>query len=56
MPCCNEIAEKVGQDKPVKDATEAYDKAYGSYQPHPHDAKSTPLPHEPTPMKLGTGK
>lgn len=53
MPCACELAEKVGQDKPVKDATEAYDKAYGSYQPHPHDAKTTPLPHEPSPMKLG---
>lgn len=51
MPCCDELAQKVGQDKPVKDATEAYDKAYGAYQPHDHDHKTTALPHEPSPMK-----
>jgi hypothetical protein len=56
MPCAQELAEKVGQDKPVKDATEAYDKAYGSYQPHAHDHKNAPLTAEPKPMKLGTGK
>jgi hypothetical protein len=56
MPCNEEIAAKVGQDKPVKDATEVYDKAYGTYQPHDHDTKTTPLPHPPSPMKLGTGK
>ena len=51
MPCAVELAEKVAQDKPVKDGAEAYDKAYGTYQPHDHDFKSTPLPHEPAPIK-----
>lgn len=56
MPCACEIAEKVGQDKPDKDAIEVYDKSYGKYEPHDHDHKTTPLPNEPKPFTLGTGK
>ena len=53
MPCAQEIAKQVGQDKSVKDATEAYDKAYGSYQPHDHDHKEVKPTNEPSPFKLG---
>ena len=51
--CTQEIADKVGQTKPEKDAADAYDKAAGKYH-HEHDhGKTTPLPHPPSPLKLG---
>lgn len=53
MPCACEIANKVGMLKPDKDATQVYDKAYGTYS-HSHDHGSTkPLPNEPKPFRLG---
>ena len=53
MPCTDELAAMVGQDKPIKDGAEAYDKAYGDYfwLGKEHQTKSTPLPHEPSPIK-----
>jgi len=57
MPCTCELAATVGQDKPVKDGVEAYDRAYGAYQPHDHNHKSTTPPNQPTPIKnIGGGK
>jgi hypothetical protein len=54
MPCADEIAAQVGQDKTKKDATEVYDAAYGTYaaheHPEPEKGASTKLPHDPKPF------
>lgn len=57
MPCCDELAQKVGQEKPIKDAAEAYDKAYGDYfwLGKEHQAKTVTPVHQPSPIKNISG-
>ena len=60
QPNWQEFGEKVGQDKPVKDATHQYDANYGSYKVStggkPTSAGPNTLPNTPSPFKLGGEK
>lgn len=53
--CDNEtLATGVGQEKPTKDVTEAYDSKHGKYAPRAMPAMGTePPPSTVSPFKLG---
>lgn len=57
----SDVAQGVGQDRPVQDMTKEYDARHGQYDGaaseggKPTEAGSGPLPNTPNPMQLTGG-